>query len=84
MSDTVKKVDPKEISPMVREINKGLMVRWINADLINRAYCDVRKSFVFYDADMMFAGLAMTNEPNENGLKLIHQSSKIRFYSKGV
>ena len=38
-------------SPMARTINKGLMVAWINADLLNRADCDVRSSLVIYDAD---------------------------------
>lgn len=40
---------------MLRQhLNRGLMVDWINRDLVNRADCDVRKSVVFYDADRVF------------------------------
>lgn len=40
---------------MLRQtLNRGLMVDWINRDLINRADCDIRKSVVFYDADRVF------------------------------
>jgi hypothetical protein len=40
--------------PMVKQLNRGAMVAWINHDLLNRAGCDVRKSIVLYDADMTF------------------------------
>jgi len=40
--------------PMRSTVNRGLMVSWINADLIERASCDVRRSIVLYDADGMF------------------------------
>lgn len=42
------------LGPLRKQLNKGLMVQWINHDLINRAGCDVRKSIVLYDADMTF------------------------------
>lgn len=36
------------------ELNRGLMVQWINQDLLNRAGCDVRRSIVFYTGDNVF------------------------------
>jgi hypothetical protein len=35
-------------------INRGLMVRFINADLFSRAGLDVRKSFLLYDEAGVF------------------------------
>ena len=51
---------PTEVTatnPMARTINKGLMVAWVNADLLNRSDCDVRSSLVIYNAegDFLFA-----------------------------
>lgn len=42
------------LGPLRKQLNRGLLVQWINRDLINRAGCDVRKSIVLYDADMTF------------------------------
>lgn len=43
-----------DTDPMRATINRGLMVDFINRDLIYRASCDVRRSVVLYDADRMF------------------------------
>lgn len=51
---TVTEIKVSDLSPLQREVNKSLMVAWINADLLNRASCDVRKSVVLYDADTRF------------------------------
>lgn len=42
------------LGPLRKQLNRGVMVAWINRDLINRAGCDVRKSIVLYDAEMTF------------------------------
>lgn len=42
-----------DLSPMVRTVNKGALVSWINADLYNRANHDVRKSIVFLDEGLV-------------------------------
>jgi hypothetical protein len=39
---------------MRSELNRGVMVSWINADLLNRADCDIRRSVVLWDADRDF------------------------------
>lgn len=39
---------------MLSEINRGLMAQWINADLLNRASHDVRRSIALYDDHQMF------------------------------
>jgi hypothetical protein len=41
-------------APLIKSLNKGLMVAWINADLIERAGCDIRKSVVMLDEDYKF------------------------------
>jgi len=69
---------------MLRQINHGLMVQWINADLMNRAANDVRQSVVLYDSDQMFvaalpAGTSFTPGTLENLYEL-----GIRYQSKGI
>jgi hypothetical protein len=58
--------DPSDA--MRRELNRGLMVSWINRDLLNRADCDVRKSVVFYDADRVFM-MALSAEVTPAGFR---------------
>ncbi len=44
-----------DITDMIRNnLNRGVMIQWINADLVNRADCDVRKSIVLYDDARVF------------------------------
>jgi len=82
--DTVKRVDPKDIPPFTRNANKGLMIQWINRDLVNRAKCDIHTSYVFYDKDYLFANLVLTLELSELGLRQLFEHTNIRYYSKGV
>jgi hypothetical protein len=55
--DILSTFGPAQFSKLRRDTNRHLMVRWINADLVNRAANDVRKSTVFYDAqgDFLYA-----------------------------
>lgn len=46
--------DDAILGPLRKQLNRGVMVQWINADLIDRAGCDIRKSIVLYDADYSF------------------------------
>lgn len=82
MAETVVELDLSEVSPMQREVNKGLMVAWINADLINRAQHDVRKSIVLYDADKDFV-YAVDKVPDDATFQRLHKAG-VRFYSTGV
>ena len=77
MSDTV-----TEMSAMQREVNEGLMVAFINRELVDRASLDVRDSIVFYDADKDFA-YATESLPDEETLQKLAQTTKIRFWSRG-
>lgn len=72
--------------PMLREVNQGLMVTWINADLLNRANHDVRKSVVLYDEDKMFvAAMPAVMGPVPNpGLSAKLYEVGVRFYSRGI
>lgn len=46
--------DDPILGPLRKSLNKGLMVQWINADLFERAGCDVRKSIILYTDDYTF------------------------------
>ena len=80
---TVTKIDPVDLSLLQREMNKSLMVAWINADLLNRASCDVRKSVVLYDADKDFVH-AIHDEPDEALCQRLFDNTTVRFWSKGA
>lgn len=71
---------------MLRQINKGLMVRWINRDLMNRAANDVRSSMVLYDADRMFVGALPPEVTDAFVAKIagLLRESGVRFYSRGI
>jgi hypothetical protein len=75
---------PKDMrDPMRREVNKGLMVRFINADLIERCNLDVRKSFVLYDADGLF-DYAIDHMPSDEKLQRLYDHTNVRYWSKGI
>lgn len=81
----IKEIKASSVDPMVREINKGLMVQWINADLIGRAGYDVRKSMVYLDEDFMFITAVPSGlELSDGQVKVIHDRFGVRYISKGV
>jgi hypothetical protein len=79
-----------DTDPMRAAMNRGLMVGWINADLIERAGCDVRRSVVLYDEDGLFvhacdaglSGSAFADRLDRMTEQLF--SAGVRFYSVGV
>jgi hypothetical protein len=93
MSDTVQplpKSDDSLLGPLRAKMNKGLMVQWINADLLNRMGHDVRKSIVFYD-DMQTFETALTQadwealgDKRETFLEMLAARTPVRYWSKGV
>jgi hypothetical protein len=82
VSDTVELTELTDTDPMLREINRGLMIRWINADLTARAHYDVRTSTVLYDADKLFAG-ALPFPINDELREMLGETA-VRFYSTGI
>ncbi|AAN02103.1 gp49 [Mycobacterium phage Barnyard] len=76
----------EKTDPMHRELNKGLMVRWINGDLIERANHDVRKSIVLYDDDQTFVGAlpAVLGPVLTDELQDKLYSVGVRYYSNGI
>jgi hypothetical protein len=87
--------DDSILGPLVKQLNRGAMVAWINHDLINRAGCDIRKSIVLYDADMSFvmalpAGemtpalfeQRMADKPKT--VTAMHDRLGIRYWSQGL
>ena len=79
----VEQLDPTDLDPIQRTVNRSMMVAWINADLVSRAPHDVRKSIVLYDEDCMFV-YALQNMPDEELLQEIGERTSVRFYSEGV
>lgn len=79
----VVELDPAELDVMLRTVNRELMVAWINAELLERAWGDVRKSYVLYDENREFLW-AMQEKPDEALLAKLGERTPIRFWSKGV
>jgi hypothetical protein len=70
--------------PMRREINKGLMIAWINADLANRAYGDVCRSYVVYDADKTFLYAFPHSMPKDDARELAALVHTAKYMSTGI
>lgn len=73
--------------PMLREVNKGLMVAWINADLLNRCHHDVRSSIVLYGEGGDF--LSAVDPSNEHlladpSVARLLWNSGARTWSRGI
>lgn len=68
---------------MRRQINRGLMVAFINADLINRAGLDVRRSIVLYDDAGLFE-YAAPELLDATLLQRLYDQTSIRYWSKGI
>lgn len=76
---------------MLRDINRELMVSWINADLFNRASHDVRRSVALFDDHQMFVtafdpdgipGLAVI-AGNQAALDALHDAG-VAYWSVGI
>lgn len=70
--------------PMRRQVNAGLMIAWINADLVLRAAHDVRHSIVLYDDDRMFLGALPASVEITGGLLAALLCCDVRYYSRGI
>lgn len=73
-------------NPMQKEMNKQMMIKFINENLLNGgASLDVRKSHVYYDKDKDF--VCAVNEPLaewEMGLLNDNGYAEIKYFSKGI
>ena len=83
MSGTVEQLDLSEVRPLHRELNKTLMVSWINQDLLHRFDLDVRKSVVLYDEFKDFV-YAVPELPDEDTLTRLRRETGVRFWSQPV
>jgi hypothetical protein len=88
--NTVQPLPATMTDPLRRKLNKGAMVHWINADLLDRCGHDVRKSIVFYDDAGVFE-TAMTQanwdalgKLRETFLSHLYARTPIRYWSKGI
>lgn len=76
--------------PLRASLNRGLMVAWINRDLLNRAGCDIRRSIVLYDADRVFVMALPASLSERDFLDRVGTVSAglntlgIRYWSKGI
>lgn len=83
MSETVTEIAIDDLDIMTRQMNKALMVAFINADLVSRARLDVERSVVFYDAAHEFA-FAMDELPDQEALDRLAAKTRIRHWARGV
>lgn len=70
-----------ETNPMQREFNKGFMVNYINKT--GAYHLDVRKSYVYYDADKDFV-CAMSLALGGPGAEAAFKQLGIKYWSKGI
>jgi hypothetical protein len=85
MGDTLAITEITTTNPMIREVNRGLMVDWINCDLGNRSFYDVRSSLVFYDSDMVFfMALPISLLSVIGDISDVLNEHGVRYYSKGI
>ena len=70
--------------PMVYEVNRDLMVQWINRDLLERCGHDVRKSTVLYDKNKMFMHALPACFEFTDIAREAFREAGVRYYSKGI
>ena len=83
MSNTVTEIRPRDLDPMIRTANRGLMVMFINRNLLGRADLDVRHSIVFYDEHRMFEA-AVATLPEAATLQALYERTAVRYWSRGM
>jgi hypothetical protein len=66
--------------PLRRELNRGLMKAFINANLPLRAHLDVRSSTVFLDGD----GLFVYSIPELPDQQTLDYQTNVLYWSEGV
>ena len=94
MSETITAFADAEVTEtdvLYREMNTGLMVAWINADLLNRCGHDVRSSIVLYDEDGDFtyavAPGEVSNGPRPDEIAQLWPrlwAAGVRSWSRGI
>ena len=86
MSTETKVEEIFSTNPMQKNYNKQMMIKFINANLLNGgASLDVRKSYVYYDKDKDFV-YALNRELADWEIDLLTNSglAPIKFWSKGI
>lgn len=80
----IQEIKPKkDLTPLMREWNRGKMVKWINDNLTTMPGLDVRYSYAFYDEDKEFQAAA-NDMPAPQFLQKMYDDHGIRYWSKGV
>lgn len=82
--DTAAITEIESTSPMMRQVNTGLMVEWINRSLVSRSQFDIRKSLVLYDSDMIFVRAVPPALESQLNLSIALAQQGVRYYSKGI
>jgi hypothetical protein len=82
-SSLIPELNLDTVDLLVREANRGLMVMFINHNLLERANLDVRYSVVFYDDRHMFE-YAMAEMPDEETQRKLLDHTTVRYWAKGV
>ena len=76
---------PPQPSAMHVELQRSLAIAYINADLVNRAKCNVNRSIILYDKDGDVAAVLPVDEqlPNETVQRRL-VAAGIRSWSVGI
>jgi hypothetical protein len=78
---------PEQITdtdPMRREVNRGLMIRWMNADLLVRYVHDLEFSIILYDDLKVFELALPGTVPMTDAILEGLYAAGIRYWSKGI
>jgi hypothetical protein len=79
----IRRLDPANLPPAVREANERRMAAFIGLALHERVGLDTRRSVVFYDQNFMF-NYALNRLPSERMLRKLYHQKPVRYYSKGI
>ena len=81
---TVQRIDPRRLPPPVRRVNRGLLDRFVGADLYDGpGHLSPWRVFVLYNGDGYFR-YALNRRPSRRALRKLHRDTPVRFWSKGV
>lgn len=82
-STLVQEIQLCDIEEMLREVNRGLMVAFINRELFERFNLDVDKSIVLYGEDKIFK-FALSDELTEGQKARLFEDAGCHYWSRGV
>lgn len=81
--NTVRRMDPEELPPEVRSVNRGLLDRFISADPGGRGCLACPRATMLYNSAGYFR-YAVGARPNRRMLARLFRETSVRFWSTGI